>query len=486
MDNGSGRCLALLPEGICYVVPPSIIKEPAAPRPGKEPVVKKQTIEIVAGFLAFLKSLHPAKLALLGYLSYLVLGWLLLCVPFLQRGQGVKPLDNLFIASSAVSTTGLTTVSVSDSYNWLGQFVVLVLIQLGGIGYMTFGSFVILCRKKDLPAERSEVGRTVFSLPKSFRIDKFIRSVVVFTLVIELCGALALYPIFRNAGESHALWSAVFHSVSSFCTAGFSLYNNSFEAYTGNFWLNAVVAMLSYLGAIGFIVCVDFWRMLRGKTKHVTLTSKIIVWTTLWLTVVGTLLIFLNEPSLQTKPLDDKLMTAFFQAMTAMTTVGFNTVSISDISRATILVLTILMVIGASPSGTGGGLKSTTFSALIGVMRSALRGDQELRFWGHVVPLERVWTAMAGLGFYIFMLVAGTYVLELTEKFEFEQTLFEAASALGTVGLSTGITPALSTIGKLVIIFLMFCGRLGPLTFGMALFFSAPLKSSEQDNDLAV
>lgn len=416
--------------------------------------MKSRIKEMLAGFHDFLKGLHPAKLALLGYLSYVLLGWLVLCSPFLQRGEGVKTLDNLFIATSAVSTTGLVTVSVSDSYNLLGQAVVLLLIQLGGIGYMTFGSFVILSRKKELSAERSDVGQTVFSLPKSFRIDKFIRSVVVFTVVIESCGALALYPIFRNAGDPDAAWSAIFHSVSSFCTAGFSLYNNSFEAYAGNFWLNAVIATLSYFGALGFIVCVDYWRMFRGKVRQVTLTSKIILWSTLWLTATGTVLILLSEPSIQAKPLEEKLIAAFFQAMTSMTTVGFNTINMSSLSRATLLVLTVLMVIGASPSGTGGGLKSTSFSALIGVMRSALRGEREVRFWGRVVPMERVWMAMAAIGFYLFLLVAGTYMLELTESFEFEQTLFEAASALGTVGLSTGITSSLSVIGKLVIVLL--------------------------------
>lgn len=441
---------------------------------------------MIARFKEVLAGMHPAKLAFLGYLSYVVVGWLVLCVPLLQRGKGAKALDNLFIATSAVSTTGLVTVNVSDCYNVIGQLVILLLIQLGGIGYMTFGSFVILSRKTELSKTRSEIGRTIFSLPKSFRIDKFIRSVIIFSIVIEFLGALALYPVFRNGGDPNALWSAVFHSVSSFCTAGFSLYNDSLEAYAGNFWLNAVVSILSYLGAIGFIVCVDYWRMLRGKIQEVTLTSKIILWSTLWLTVAGTALMFLAEPSIQGKPVEEKLLASFFQAMTSMTTVGFNTIGISQLSRASLLVLTILMVIGASPSGTGGGLKSTTFSALIGVMRSALRGDQEVRFWRRAVPLERVWIAMAGLGFYLFMLVAGTYLLELTEKFEFEQCLFEAASALGTVGLSTGVTPALSTIGKLVVTFLMFCGRLGPLTFGIALFFTGPLKPGEQDNDLAV
>ncbi len=433
-----------------------------------------------------LAGMHPARLVFLGYLIYIIIGWLVLCIPWLQKGAGVGALDNLFTATSAVSTTGLVTVSTSDSYNMFGQGVVLLLIQLGGIGYMTFGSFVILSRSKDLSPARAEIGRTVFSLPRSFRIDKFIRSVIVFALVIEALGVLALVPIFRQGGDPQPLWSAVFHSVSAFCTAGFGLYNNSFEGYAGNFWLNAVISLLSYLGAIGFIVCVDYWRMLRGKIRQVTLTSRIILWVTFWLTVGGTALIFLTEPSIRDKPLEQRLLAAFFQAMTAMTTVGFNTISISQLSRALLLILTILMVIGASPSGTGGGIKSTTLSALFGVMRSALRGDQEVRFWGRAVPLERVWTAMAGLGFYLCMLLAGTYLMELTETFEFEQNLFEAASALGTVGLSTGITPALSAIGKLIVIFLMFCGRLGPLTFGIALFCPKPLQPDEQDNDLAI
>ncbi|RJP30498.1 MAG: potassium transporter KtrB [Phycisphaerales bacterium] len=439
----------------------------------------------MAGFYAFLKRLHPAKLAALGYVSYILIGWLLLCLPFVQRGEGVKALDNLFTATSAMSTTGLVTVSVSDSYNLPGQLIVLVLIQLGGIGYMTFGSFVILSRHSELPEERSRVGGIVFSLPRSFRLDKFIRSVVVFTFVIEAVGAIALYAVFRGRGDAQAAWSAVFHSVSAFCTAGFSLHNNSFEAYADDFWLNAVVAALSYLGAIGFIVWVDYWRMLTARIRQVTLTSKIILWSTLWLTVAGTTLIFLAEPSIRDKSADKKLMASVFQAMTAMTTVGFNTISISDVSRATLLVLTVLMLIGASPSGTGGGLKSTTVSALFGVMRSALRGQQQVRFWNRPVPHQRVWMAMAALGFYVVMFVAGTYLLELTETFEFEQSLFEAASALGTVGLSTGVTASLSALGRCIIIFLMFCGRLGPLTFGIALFVTTAPPSEKQDNDLA-
>jgi trk system potassium uptake protein TrkH len=436
--------------------------------------------------MAGVRALHPAKLVFLGYVWYVATGWLLLSLPYAQKGKGAGALDNLFIATSAVSTTGLVTVSVADSYNFLGQAVILALIQLGGIGYMTVGSFLILSRKAELPAVRAEVGRAVFSLPASFRLDKFIRSVIRFTLLIEAAGAAALYLIFRRAGVPDALWSAVFHSVSAFCTAGFSLNNDSFERFAGDFWANAVIAALSYLGAMGFIVCVDFWRMLRGRIREMTLTSKIILWTTFWLSVGGTVLIFLAEPSIQRMPVDQRLLAAFFQAMTAMTTVGFNTIPTGDLAKGSVLLVVLLMVIGASPAGTGGGVKSTTFTAFLGVMRSALHGGHEVRFWGRSIPLERVWMACASLGFYLAALLVGTYLLELTERAPFEKIIFEAASALGTVGLSMGITGDLTNLGKIIVTALMFCGRVGPLTFGTALFWRREGGPEEREADLAV
>jgi trk system potassium uptake protein TrkH len=264
------------------------------------------------------------------------------------------------------------------------------------------------------------------------------------------------------------------------------LYNNSFEDFTAHFWMNAVLAVLSFLGAVGFIVLVDYWRWLTGKVQRITLTSKIIISMSVWMIAVATLLILFIEPSIRNRPAEEKLLAAFFQAMTAMTTVGFNTVPIGTLSKATLLVLMLLMFIGASPSGTGGGVKSTTVSALLGVMRSALRGEQKITFWKRPVPMARVLTAIAAIGFYAAMLLFGTFLLELTQSFAFEQNLFEAASALGTVGLSTGITASLTPLGKMIVTFLMLTGRLGPLTFGMALFFKSPGDEATSDSDLAV
>jgi trk system potassium uptake protein TrkH len=416
--------------------------------------------------------MHPIRSVVLGYLMYVVVGWILLSLPICHRvGNTAVGLDHLFTSASAVSTTGLVTVSVSETYNFLGQFFVMVLIQLGGIGYMTFGSFVILAQNKPLSKARLNIANVVFALPESFKIYKFIKSVIVFTAVIELFGAAALYVVFRKAGIDTPVWSAIFHSVSAFCTAGFGLYNNSFENFSGHFWINIIIAVLSYLGAVGFIVSVDIWRRIRGKIDHVTLTTKIILWSTFYISLIGTVLFFITEPSIQSYPADKRLLASFFQAMTALTTVGFNTIPIGAVSRASLLLITTLMVIGASPAGTGGGLKCTTFTALWGLAVSTLKGQKNVSFWGRVIPEQRVRLAAASFCFYVTFLLVGVYFLSLTDSaMDFEKLLFEAASALGTVGLSTGITSSLAVMSKIILIGLMYAGRIGPLTFGLAMF----------------
>jgi trk system potassium uptake protein TrkH len=442
--------------------------------------------EIFQGFRRFVSGLNPVRAVTLGYLSYVIVGWVLLCLPFAHATRVITGLDALFTATSALSTTGLTTVSTGNDYNLFGQIIIVLLIQLGGIGYMTFGSFVMLSRSSMLSERRRQIGETVFSMPREFRIDKFIRSVVTFTLITEASGAIALFLAFTRAGISDPLWSSIFHAVSAFCTAGFSLYDTSFVSMRSDFWINSIIGILSYLGAIGFIVFVDAWRTIIGKTSGLTLTSKVILVTTLWLSVIGFFLFFIGEPSITQLPLPDRLLASAFQVMTAITTVGFNTIDTGALSHASLFLVILLMVIGASPSGTGGGLKTTTFSALFGIMRSAVLGRKKISFWGRPIPEERVRAAVASFGFYVITLILGSYLLALTESFGFEKLIFEAASALGTVGLSTGITAQLSAIGKLIIVFLMFVGRLGPLVFGIALFLPSRHTHGPEPDDLAV
>ena len=428
----------------------------------------------------------PAKLLLVGYISYMIAGWILLSLPIAQKVH-VAALDNLFIAVSAVSTTGLVTLDPGQSYSIFGQIVLILLIQLGGLGYMTVTSVAMISTHRELGPVRTNTARTAFSLPDSMDPKLFLRSVVLFTIVVELIGAAALYPFLAEAGVPNPAWSAIFHAVSAFCTAGFSLNPGSLEAFRGNTAVNAIIGGLCLLGAMGFIIVVDIFRRLTGANHHLSFTSKVILRLTATFILVGTLLIFLVEPSITALAPTERLIAAFFQAMSASTTVGFDTVSIGPMSNATIVVLLMLMIVGASPAGTGGGLKTTSVAALMGLVRSTLKGRDKIRVFKRRVPLARLQAATAALTFYLILITAALFLLFLTEpQAEFEKVLFEAVSAIGTVGLSMGLTPDLSDLGKVIIIVLMTAGRLGILTFGLAIATPDESREEEADNELAV
>jgi trk system potassium uptake protein TrkH len=434
----------------------------------------------------FFSRLSPLKLLLFGYASYILLGWICLSLPFSQEGDGASPIDNLFTATSAVSTTGLATVGTPDSYSFIGELIILVMIQLGGVGYMTVGSFILLAQKRTLPQTNEEVARVAFSLPQGFGVRELVRNVVFFTVGIESLGAIALYFAFREAGVENTAWQAVFHSVSAFCTAGFSLFPNSLESFQSNFWVNAIVAMLSLCGAIGFLVFSDIKRsFLRPDTQR-TLTTRIILRATFISIAIGWAFLFLAEPSYTSLSSEQRLLSSGFQAMTALTTVGFNTTSIGELALAPTFLMLLMMIIGASPSGTGGGLKSTSVSAAIATTISTLKGRDKVTFWGCEVPAHRLSLAFASLVFYVsIFFFGGLLLLLLQQESAFEDVIFEAASALGTVGISRGLTGELTAVGKLVVIALMFIGRVGPITFGLALAAGSHELKNKRD-DLAV
>ncbi len=416
------------------------------------------------------RGVPPVKLVFLGYFTCIVVGWILLSLPVAHQVTGTSALDHLFIATSAVSTTGLATVSPAGSYTLFGELVILLLIQIGGIGYMTMGSFIVLTRGRKLTQSRERMLSSDFAMPKSFALDEFVRGVIVFTVVAEVIGAALLWALFSSAGVENAGYQAIFHSISAFCTAGFSLFDTSLESFAGNVGVNAVISVLALLGAIGFIVAVDGWRVVTGRQKHLTFTSRIILRLTMLLMVAGVGLLFLTEQQALNAAPAQHLLESFFQAMTAMTTVGFNTAPIGAFSQGAMVVMLLLMLVGASPSGTGGGMKTTTLSAVYAVMRSVLRGQTTVTFWRRRVPADRITAATASFAFYVTVLATGIFLLALTEAQTFDLLVFEATSALGTVGLSMGATGDLSPLGKLVIVLLMFAGRLGPLSFGSALF----------------
>lgn len=408
-----------------------------------------------------------------GFFLYTTIGFALLSIPLFHKVQ-INPFDNLFISTSAVSTTGLVTISIYDSYNIFGQLIILSLFQLGGIGYMTLTTYYLLITIKRISHFRNEIIGAEFTLPDTIRIRDFIRSVVIFTLLMEILGAVAFYIAFTQSGMDSlkAIWFSIFHSVSTFCTAGFSLFNDSFEQYADNNFINIIISCLAIAGSLGFIVITDVWYRISRKTKNISFTTRVIFYGFVLLLSIGTLLFLLSE--------DTSLLQSFFQTMTAMTTVGFNTIPLSDLSLSILLLVVFLMYIGASPSGTAGGLKITTLTAMFSVLKSRLFGQEKVTFLNKVIPLERLYVATATFILYTSLIFLFTYLLSYTDRFSLEQILFEVASALGTVGLSTGITGELSVVGKILIIILMFIGRVGVLTFGFAL-----LKQDEETDEKA-
>jgi len=430
--------------------------------------------------------LDSMRLLVLGYISYVAIGWGMLCLPICTERPGATPLDHLFTAASAVSTTGLATVGTADAYGGLGEFVVLLLIQFGGLGYMTLSSFVMLGVAGGLSPLRSRVSGAALTLPRGFELAAFLKTIFWFTLTIEALGAAALYPVFVRHQAPDPVWQAVFHSVSAFCTAGFGLFSNSFEDYRDDVQLNVVIGVLSYLGAIGFIVLHDVWRSISHRKPEVTLTTKVILWSTLWISLVATVLFAVDEPTVRDLPWLQRWQASLFQVMSASTTVGFNTIPIGALSGGSLWLLTVVMVIGASPSGTGGGLKTTTVSALWAEMMSVVRRRDRTTFFGRAIPEVRMRAAVAGTVFYALTLSVGLYALTLVETASLPDQLFECASALGTVGLSRGITASLSTAGKIIVIGLMLVGRIGPVVLGMAFFRNSPILATGVEEDVAV
>lgn len=430
---------------------------------------------------------QPVKLLLWGYFTYVFITWLLLCLPFTWKMDSVSPLDNLFIATSAVSTTGLVTVNTPDAYNFWGQFIIMCAFQVGGLGYMTLGSFILIATKNSLPYLHRRVGSSVFALPEGFNLKLFLRHTVIFTLIIEAIGIISLYISFANAEVDNAFWAATFHSISAFCTAGFSIFPNSLEDFSADFGVNLTVTILSILGAIGFLVISDIWQSFRGQKRGVTFTTRIIIVFTACLLLLGFILLLFFDTALATLPWGERILTTWFQGMTALTTVGFNTYPIGEISAFGVLLIVILMIVGASPSGTGGGLKSTAISAALAVMWSSLRGHRSASFFGVKIPENRVLTAFSAFVFYLLAFLIGSSLLLILQNQAFEDIIFEAASALGTVGLSRGITGDLTAAGKWVTIVLMFIGRVGALSFGVALFTrESPATVVEVEEDLAI
>ncbi len=422
-----------------------------------------------------------------GYFILTAFCFFFLMLPICQK-EGTSTVNHLFFSISIVSTTGLAPADFATTYSILGQVMSLIFIQLGGIGYMALSSFIILKQTRHLPNLSARLLRLEFNLPQKYPLITFIYSVFIFTILIEFIGTILLYYGFKSEGIDQPFWYAIFHSVSAFCTAGFSLFNTSLSTFKDSALITNTILVLSLLGSIGFIVLLDFWLRFLGKRIHITLTSKVIIVSTFFLWVTAAVLIYFSDATLG-KMGWDGFSQAVFQSISAHTTVGFNNYDIGALSTASTFILIIIMIIGASPAGTGGGIKTTSITTLVAVLIAILKRRKKITFFQKEIPASNIYLAVASAIFYSFIVIIGTWLVLTIDghNFTLNQLLFEVVSALSTVGISTGITAALSDWSKIIISSLMFIGRLGVLTFGLALISEAPiLKQKPQIEDIAI
>lgn len=422
-----------------------------------------------------------------GYFFLCVLCFALLQIPLVQN-EDISLVDHIFFTLSIVSTTGLAPADFTATYNIWGQIMSLFFIQLGGIGYMALSSFIILKDYVRLPKISVQLLRMEFNLPQRYPLAQFIYAIFVFTVLIEALGAVILYMGFSQAGIESPLWQAIFHSISAFCTAGFSLFNDSMTSFQDNDLIRWTILILSLLGSIGFIVLLDFWNKLRQKRRSITLTSKIILIGTFSIWIIAAFFLFISDPNLYAKGWEG-VQLAVFQSISAHTTVGFNSYPLGELSLPAIFILINIMVVGASPAGTGGGIKTTSLTAIFAVLHAILRRKKRVTFLSREIPASNIHLAISTLVFYLLLMVVGSWLVLLydSQRFGLAEILFEVASALSTVGLSTGITSEFSAGSKIILSMLMFIGRLGVLTFGFALISRAPLlRAKPKVEDIAV
>ena len=420
--------------------------------------------------------IKPTQLLLILFVGVILGGSFLLMLPFSTTdGARMGLLNALFIATSATCVTGLSTLSLSENFSLFGQIVVLTLIQIGGLGIMTISSSMTILLGKAFGRKDQIVMQDLLDISSQEEILGMIVDIVRYTFWIELWGGVILTFAFlyEDFEFGKAVYYGFFHSISAFCNAGFSLFPDSLESFSGNAFVYLPIAALITLGGLGFIVLKEVQAVVWAERKLVDigLHSKIVLITSFILTLIGTFIFFFGEflGSIDTLSFGQKWGNALFQSAT-LRTAGFNTIPLGQLETHTIYFMTLFMFIGASPGSTGGGIKTSTFAIMIQSIRSTLRGRNIVEFFDRTIPNMLVVRATALSIISVIVTTSFIFIMMAVEKEQsFLTVFFEVVSASGTVGLSLGITPYLSALGKILISVLMFIGRVGPLTLVLAI-----------------
>jgi trk system potassium uptake protein TrkH len=425
----------------------------------------------------------PARVSILGFALLIAVGTALLMLPASATESSMGVVDALFMSTSASCVTGLSLIDIGRQLTFFGQLVILTLIQLGGLGILTVSTLLLMMIKGRPTLSGQAIIKDTFTYGEGKQTAaSVLRAIFITALAIEAAGALFLYmrtaPV---AGWEQAAYPAVFHAVSAFCNAGFSLYRDSFVAYREDWIVNGVLSVLIIIGGIGFVVIADVKnRLLSRKTtmKRLSLHSRVALSASAVLTLLGTLAIVYMEWNNTLSPLSvpGRLLAALFQSITARTA-GFNTLEMGMMANETLFMLCILMFIGACPGSCGGGVKTTTVAGLAVMGFSRLRGFSRPQVFRRTLTENSISKAASVVMISAAVIILAVLVLMISElggishtltRGRFLELFFETISAFGTVGLSTGITDTLSSSGRITITILMFIGRLGPMVIGLA------------------
>ena len=419
--------------------------------------------------------LNPSHFLILWFGITILAGATLLNLPFSSvDGNSIGFIDSLFTSASAVCVTGLIVVNTAAHWTLFGKIVILILIQIGGLGIMTMATLIafLLGRRitlKDRLLIREELNATTLQ-----GIVLLTKRVLIMTLGIEALGAIFLsFSFTKELGMIKGIWYSIFHAVSAFCNAGFDITGNSLVDYTDDIIVNITVMLLIVLGGIGFYVFMEVLR--ERRFRYFSLHTKLVLITTTILIIFGAILVLVmeynNPATLGVLNVKDKIMASFFQSVTPRTA-GFNTIDTAGLKYSTSFLIIILMFIGGSPGSTAGGIKTTTTGIIIISTYRLVMGYEDIEFFKKRIDLKTVIRALSVVTIATFVVAVVTIILSITEinsGFTFHDVFFEVISAFGTVGLSRGLTPNLSNIGRIIITFTMFIGRIGPLTIAFAI-----------------
>ena len=429
------------------------------------------------------KIFTPFRIIILGFAGIILLGTFILMLP-LSSSDGVSTHfgDALFTATSAVCVTGLVVRDTASHWSLFGRAVILVLIQTGGLGIITVAaSFSLLSGRKISLVQRSTMQKAL-SAQKVGGIVDLTRFIIISTFLIELVGALLLMPFFVTRYGAKGIGMAVFHSVSAFCNAGFDVMGSStgeyssLTSFTGNIGVNVVIMLLIFVGGIGFLTWDDVITN-KLRFKRYRLQSKIVLVTSLLLIIFPALMFFFYD--LKDMPLNERILSSLFQSVTARTA-GFNTINLNSLTAAGQSVLIVLMLIGGSPGSTAGGMKTTTIAVLIANAHSCFRQQGDAHCFKRRIDNNTIRTASTLLLMYTVLCFGSASVISISEGIPFYQCLFETASAIGTVGLTLGITTQLGGLAQGILIVLMFIGRVG----GLTLIYAALKKETNTNSKL--